>query len=100
MQIVIDIPEEYYKIRESIENGSIESKMILNSLKNGIPLPKGHGRLIDGNLLKKNICKWLRPSKPDENEMVEVADIAVSTIAEIEEQTTIVEADKEGKNGD
>ena len=97
MKIMIEMPdEEYNKIKKC--NNTYLTKMELY-VKNGIPLPKGHGRLIDGNLLKKNICKWLRPSKPDENEIVEVADVAVSTIAEIEEQPTIVEADMEGENG-
>ena len=46
MQIVIDIPEEKYNyIKKQVAEG------IDNPLKvyiaNGIPLPKGHGRLID-----------------------------------------------------
>lgn len=51
-------------------------------------------RLIDADLLKRNITKWLKPSKPDETEMIEVADALVSTMMEIDEQPTDFDVDK------
>lgn len=51
-------------------------------------------RLIDADLLKENISKWLKPSKPDETEMIDVADAIVSTMMEIEEQPTAYDTDK------
>ncbi len=51
-------------------------------------------RLIDADLLKENISKWLKPSKPDETEMIEVADAIVSTMMEIDEQPTAFDVDK------
>ena len=51
-------------------------------------------RLIDADLLKENISKWLKPSKPDETEMIEVADAIVSTMMEIDEQPTAFDLDK------
>ena len=51
-------------------------------------------RLIDADLLKENISRWLKPSKPDETEMIEVADALVSTMMEINEQPTAFDADK------
>ena len=45
-------------------------------------------RLIDADQLKENILTWLKPSKPDEAEMIEVADALVSTMMEIDEQPT------------
>ena len=51
-------------------------------------------RLIDADLLKRNITKWLKPSKPDETEMIEVADALVSTMMEIDEQPTAFDVDK------
>lgn len=51
-------------------------------------------RLIDADLLKENILKWLKPSKPDETEMIEVADALVSTMMEIDEQPTAFDTDK------
>ena len=45
MQMVIDIPKEMYK---SALNGYLcGSETLVNAIKNGTPLPKGHGRLID-----------------------------------------------------
>ena len=46
-------------------------------------------RLIDADLLKKNIAKWLQVGDPQETEMVELDDIAVSVVMEIEEQPTV-----------
>lgn len=51
-------------------------------------------RLIDADLLKENISKWLKPSKPDETEMIDVADAIVSTMMEIDEQPTAYDTDK------
>ena len=54
MQIVIDIPEEDYNfVKRQVADG------ITNPLKiciaNGIPLPKGHGRLKDEDEIIKTI---------------------------------------------
>lgn len=51
-------------------------------------------RLIDADLLKKDITKWLKPSKPDEADMIDVADAIVSTMMEIDEQPTAFDVDK------
>lgn len=51
-------------------------------------------RLIDADLLKENISRWLKPSAPDETEMIEVTDALVSTMIEIEEQPTAFDVDK------
>lgn len=52
------------------------------------------GRLIDANLLEKGIKKWLKPSKPDEDEYISITDALVSTLQEIEEQPTVFDPDK------
>lgn len=46
-------------------------------------------RLIDADLLMRKCEKWLKPKAPDEDEMVSLADIAVSMLMEIEEQPTV-----------
>jgi hypothetical protein len=55
MQIVIDIPENVYydtfQYVESLESSDFELLM-MRAVKNGTPLPKGHGRLIDETDLK------------------------------------------------
>lgn len=50
--------------------------------------------LIDANLLKANISRWLEPSKPDATEMINVTDVFVSLMIEIEEQPTAFDVDK------
>lgn len=51
-------------------------------------------RLIDANLFKKNISRWLEPSAPDTTEMIKVEDAYVSTMIEIEEQPIAYDVDK------
>lgn len=51
-------------------------------------------RLIDADLLKRNITKWLKPLKPDETETIELADVLKSVVVEIDEQPTAFDADK------
>ena len=45
MQIVIDIPEEYYNAIKAIPDRQCTADMLI--IKTGTPLPKGHGRLKD-----------------------------------------------------
>ena len=49
MQIVIDIPEEVYKSIQDNDYCGISNADMYNAVKNGTPLPKGHGRLIDAD---------------------------------------------------
>lgn len=57
MQIVIDIPDELYEdiMAHNGENReSAKSAYYFESLiKNGISLPKGHGRLVDADALEE-----------------------------------------------
>ena len=50
MQIVIDIPDEAYCAICSLKDNTIYDKFepyIARAIKEGTPLPKGHGRLCD-----------------------------------------------------
>ena len=49
MKIVIDVPEKIY---EDFMNDWVGSPKILGAVRKGVPLPKGHGRLIDADELK------------------------------------------------
>ena len=53
MQIVIDIPENEYKFllfhAEQAEEVNASLSVAKRYILNGIPLPKGHGRLIDAD---------------------------------------------------
>lgn len=79
MQIVIEIPEQNYNDICNSETASNYSVLYaLDGIRNGTPLPKGHGRLIDANAVDT------RYSDP---EVVETLDDA----------PTIIEADKESE---
>ena len=51
-------------------------------------------RLIDADLLMRKCEKWLKPKAPDEDEMVSLADIAVSMLMETKEQPTAFDVEK------
>jgi hypothetical protein len=48
IELVIRIPEEDYK----------RGTVMASAIRNGIPLPKGHGRLIDADELLKAMDTW------------------------------------------
>ncbi len=52
MQIVINMPEEYYSAIKEIPNRQCTAEMVI--IKYGTPLPKGHGRLIDADAFIEN----------------------------------------------
>lgn len=52
MQIVIDIPEDGYTWLKEHPNSIMWSSVYTDSILNGIPLPKGHGDLIDRNKIE------------------------------------------------
>ena len=83
MQIVIDIPEEEYRCVQI--TGCIGNKTcISNAIYNGTSLPKGHGRLIDADELKKII---------QENDVLSMTGFSVR-LCDINSVPTIIEADK------
>jgi len=46
MKVVIDVPDEMYKV---IKNSTKPLYYVEHLIKEGTPLPKGHGRLIDAD---------------------------------------------------
>ena len=58
MKIVIEIAEKYYTdIKESEHCGNYSVLYALDAIRNGTPLPKGHGRIIDES--KIEVCEWV-----------------------------------------
>ena len=58
MEIVIKIHEKYYTdIKESEHCGNYSVLYALDAIRNGTPLPKGHGRIIDES--KIEVCEWI-----------------------------------------
>ena len=54
MKIIIDIPEKTYEQLKFLNKQGFGT-VIDEAVANGTPLPKGHGRLIDADALKKYI---------------------------------------------
>ncbi len=76
MKVVIDISEEEYELCRKYDGHLGDHKAISYAIKNGTPLPKGHGRLIDADTL---YLRWWH--KEEMNDLIN--------------SPTIIEADKE-----
>lgn len=85
MQLVIEISDGLYNNLGTIKNGSIASKIILDCVRKGTPLPKGHGRIGDLTKLYNKIDKRNR-----ENGKGKYTGILVL----VDNAETIIEADK------
>ena len=66
MEIVITLPDGYAEILPNVQNGSIASKKILGAVKGGIVLPKHHGRLIDADVLEREMINGIRAGNLEE----------------------------------
>ena len=78
MQIVIDIPNRIYKIVQNKTLNIMDAEILEKAVKNGTPLPKGHGRLIDADVLRK---KWVF-DRADKEEIDEAPTILGATESE------------------
>lgn len=56
MKVVIDIPENDYKLACNHPDALIAC--YAHYIKAGVPLPKNHGRLIDADILMRDINKY------------------------------------------
>ena len=81
MEIVININNSTYEAIKHEYYAEPQQKLLLDAIKNGTPLPKGHGRLIDGDNIKTAF-----PS----GEYVRTESVR----ATIDHEDTIIEADK------
>ena len=85
MQVVIDIPDYLYKVIQECKviegdnEGNVEN-VLTKAVENGVVLPKGHGRLIDADVLVDGM--------EDDYEFCEAVNAT----------PTIIEADKESED--
>ena len=96
MQIVIDITEHNKNVIERFVCGNglddIPTRIIedlILSVFNGIPLPKGHGRLIDADAVTKDFNTF------QDSFVINMLDLGRGKISIGCTSPTIVEADKE-----
>lgn len=67
MQIVIDIPEGLKDVFEHRNVTALDVEMMRKAIKNGTPLPKGHGRLIDADALNTKMEQRMGEIGDDES---------------------------------
>ena len=88
MKIVIDIPDRKYKW--IVDNPQTYTDDLYEAIRNGTPLPKGHGRLIDTDELAKAIMRaWTLWEKKGEDCYI-FADVITPLLVS---QATIIEKD-------
>lgn len=104
MQIVINVDNELYeyfsKRRTMHDNGYFSHVgKLIKALRDGVSLLKGHGRLIDADELTKEIKGYISDTSNlhyDDLEEAEAFNSAYyNCLDEIEDASTIMEADKE-----
>lgn len=86
IELVIKIPEGLKKDFELEQWTALSCMEMKDALMNGTPLPKGHGRLIDADELKRII---------QENDVLNMTGFNVR-LCDINNTPTIIEADREG----
>ena len=86
IELVIKIPEDVYK-KIVADKYAIYDKMFY-SIKNGTPLPKGHGRLIDYGYVVDAIDDWVNAEEYRYTNATEYLRKRVANTP------TIIEADK------
>ena len=92
MKLIIDIPEEEYnRIKEWEDNvkGYQTSLVLYRAVRNGILLPKGHGRLVDENYVIAELV--YRKNLLADN-------VTCGQVTEIFNSAAVIDADKETDN--
>lgn len=60
IELVIKIPNRIYKTIQNRHLNIIDKEIIEDAIRNGTPLPKGHGRLIDYDDLIEGLDRYGR----------------------------------------
>ena len=57
MKVIVDVPDRVFEKlqNDEIQFGGITSRNIFRAVKEGTPLPKGHGDLIDRNTVIEHL---------------------------------------------
>lgn len=84
MQIVIDMSDDDYR---KVQDGRASVSMMRKIIRNGTPLPKGHGRLIDAEELEE--CKEIMNNIMGESKYAVRMD-------DVRNMQTIIESENEG----
>ena len=95
MKIVIELGDTLYNFIKEHKLMVMDLQTVEKAIKNGTPLPEGHGRLIDADKLLLNChCMFERSCNHKNCSTCQFYDVAKY---EVEESLTILEADKDGE---
>lgn len=99
MQIVIDIPERTFESVKRYYEQNQECYALCAYVANGTPLPKGHGRLIDADILIKQYHEYCKENciytENERNVMCRACETGYA-IETLENAPTVLPATKEG----
>ena len=94
MKLIIDIQDFVYNNVKDFDTTHNYELNIVESIKNGIPLPKGHGRLIDADELRLDIIAHKYSNNfCTEHNIDQSINVGMLNIL-ITDAPTIIEADK------
>lgn len=95
MQVVIEMPDRIYRIIQKRHLNIIDTEIVEDAIRNGTPLPKGHGKLKDTDKISDELERirdsWNRYGNEYESGKYEGYDYALD---EVLDAPTIIEADK------
>jgi hypothetical protein len=81
MQLIVNIDKKVYRaIKAHLDCGGYYNSDCFNAIWNGVPIPEGHGRLIDADKLR---AEYTKPHLVGYDEVIE----------DIDRQPTVVEGD-------
>ena len=87
IELVIKLSEDSYKATCNGYMLPTDVENVVQGIKNGTPLPKGHGRIGDLDALRKEVSSWgMNDYEPSD------------FIDAIDQADTIIEADREVKD--
>lgn len=102
MELVIKIPDKDYEYIKDVQlwvagsrgGGKTINQNVINAIKNGTPLPKGHGDLIDRNALITELETDYHNSLSESG-----AHLFVEITNYIDDAEAVIPTDKESDNG-
>ena len=98
MQIVINIDEEVYNRTLTYKDIPEIANLLLYAVANGVPLPKGHGRLKDIDKIEWYGCTTAFDC-PHKDRECKDCDRAECSKTQVDDIPTIIEADRSEEDG-
>ena len=79
IELVIKIPEDQYRTLTATSQNDvvavIDNALLIKAIKNGTPIPKGHGKIVDAKCVLENGDNWEVETALMQTEAIIEADI-------------------------